>query len=149
MESFPFTDDEWNSVVEATRVMLNATFAGDDNLRASLLPNALEALNNLRERHGDHPILAETAADFIDDPVEREELYRHAARLSLANELPTYSIRISLAQLLLDTGRRAEARETLLACEGELTIADDWDRTWWSELYKDSSETPGDPASPQ
>jgi hypothetical protein len=93
-------------------------------------------LAELRTEHGDHAVLWETEADFADDPRERRELYEEAERLALIAGLVTYSIRISLAGLLLEElGDPTAAREKLIACEPELaTHADEDDRRKWAKL---------------
>ena len=74
--------------------------------------------------------------DFAGDPRERRELYEEAEHLAVQAELVTYSIRMALAQLLLDDfGDPAAARAKLMACEPELaTHADESERREWAEL---------------
>ncbi len=103
-------------------------------LRASYLVEVIELLAALRERHGEHPVLLETEADFIDDEDERVELYRPAAGIATANGLSTLRIRLSLAQVLLDLDRPVEAALELAACQHELPDGDDSDRESWKEM---------------
>ena len=49
----------------------------------------------LRARHGEHPVLLETRADFAEDDVERVALYRRAAGLAAVHGLATLNIRLS------------------------------------------------------
>src|SRR5262249_3140678 len=99
----------------------------------------LDVLANLRARHGDHPVLLETEADFTENDEVRIHLYRRAARTAAEHGLPTLSIRLSLAQTLLDLNRPVEAREELTACREELTGADESDRESWSGIMAESS----------
>src|SRR5687767_5383934 len=97
MEAFPFTDAEWEPVKVAALAILNAGSVGDDVLRASLRIQILDLLIDLRERHGDHPVLLETAADDTEDDAEGATLYRRAVGIAEANGLQTLSIRVALA----------------------------------------------------
>jgi hypothetical protein len=138
VEAFPFTEAEWAAVKDAALPVVNAGLADDPVLRASHLAGLLGVLAGLRARHGDHPVLLETQADFAEADTERVALYRRAAALAAADGLPTLSIRLSLARVLLDTGEPAPARRELLACEGELGEADESERTSWAELVAEA-----------
>jgi len=136
MDAFPFTDDEWNLVIEASWAVMDATLADDSVLRQSLMIELEGVLGKLRDRYGDHPVLIETEADFQDEPIQQIELYRYALKLAVQHELPTYTIRISLAGVLLDDfGDSEEAAIELAACRDELdSLTDDWYRKQWSDL---------------
>jgi hypothetical protein len=123
VEAFPFTEAEW---------------AADPVLRASLLVGLLDVLAELRARHGDHPVLLEAQADFTDDDGERVALYRRAVRVALTHGLPTLSIRLSLARVLLGAGQPAAARVELRACAGEAHLGDEAERSEWAELLAES-----------
>lgn len=138
MEAFPFTKAEWAAVSDAALPVVNAALADDAILQASCLVGLLDVLARLRARHGDHPLLLETEADFVDDDEERLFLYQQAARTAVAFGLPTLSIRLSLAQLLLERGQRTAAREELLVCKREACEGDESDRTSWAELVAQS-----------
>ena len=56
-------------------------------------------------------MLLETEADFTDDDGERLALYQQAVRTAVAYGLPTLSIRLSQAGLLLEMGRHKRARQ--------------------------------------
>ena len=140
MEEFPFTESEWATVSEATLSVVNAVLADDATLRASHYINLLDVLAGLRVRHGDHPVLLETEADFADDDGERLNLYRRAICLAATHELPTLSIRLSLARTLSALGRSTEAAAELSACADELPNGDDADRASWSELVAELSQ---------
>ena len=139
MKAFPFTEAEWAAVGEAALPVVNATLADDAVLRVSHLVKLLDVLARLRARHGDHPVLLETEADFAEDDAERLTLYQRAVSTAVAHGLPTLSIRLSLAGLLLEMGQRGAARDELLACEGELWDGDDSERASWAELVAQSS----------
>lgn len=139
MESFPFTAQEWSKVQQVTHKVLNATLADDDLLRASHFVALQSVLDELRRNYGDHPILLETEGDFSDDPRQQRELYRRAIWLAEENTLPTLSIRISLARVLLqDFGDPDEAARELTACEYEWRISDDQsERRNWAEAMSE------------
>ena len=113
MEPFPFTEAEWDAVSQAALPVVNADLADDDALRAAHLVGLLDVLAQLRDRYGDHPILLETQADFVEGPGQRFALYQQAACNAVANGLPTLSIRLSLARLLLELGQPSAARDEL------------------------------------
>lgn len=137
MDPWPFTKAEWADVGDAALPVVNAGLAEDAVLRASHLIGLLDVLDGLRAKHGDHPVLLETEADFIKEDDERLTLYRRAVSVAEANDIQTLSIRLSLAQLLIDMGEPAAARSELLACEAELSVVGDAsDRTEWAELHK-------------
>ena len=125
MHPFPYSSDEWEFVSTASLKVVNATLADDDVLRASCFIGLQEVLDELRTRHGEHPVLLETEADFTDDLPERVELYQRAIGLALANRLSTLSIRLSLARVYLEDLRQpAQARHELVECQHELTPDD-------------------------
>jgi predicted Zn-dependent protease len=136
MQEFPFTKQEWQCVVEVSTALTNATLEDDDVLQASLFMELSEVLEELRNRHGDHPILLETQADFCDDRLLRQKMYRSAIRLAESNGLQTLTIRISLACVLLESfDNPTEAIRELNACAHELAAqADKWDIQKWHEL---------------
>jgi hypothetical protein len=144
MMPFPFTEVEWAAVREAVLQVDNSGLADDEVLRASHLASLLDVLAMLRTRYGDHPVLVETEADFTEDDYERVALYHRAAATALDNGLPTLSIRLSLAEVLLELGRPVEAAAELLACEPDLVNCDESERASWSELSTEARRaTPG------
>jgi hypothetical protein len=136
MNPFPFNAEEWQRVSQISLAVTNATLADDDVLRASQFVELQAVLAELRAVHGEHPVLIETEADFEDDPSRQLELYRAALGLSEEHPLPTLSIRISLAGLLLgDFGDAEAAAQELSACQAELDKhGDDRDRAEWLRL---------------
>ncbi|MDY3557282.1 hypothetical protein R5W24_006470, partial [Gemmata sp. JC717] len=88
MEPFPFTEAEWDAVKAAALPVLNASLADDPALHDSCLIGLMDVLGGLRARHGDHPVLLETQADFADDGPERVALYRRAVAVAEAHGLP-------------------------------------------------------------
>lgn len=147
MDSWPFSKSEWDAVSDAALPIVNAGLTDDAVVRASHLVGLLDVLARLRARHGDHPVLLETEADFTEDGVERILLYRRAVGVAEANGIQTLSIRLSLSRLLLDMGQHDAARDELLTCEGELTDGDESDRASWAELFAESKQAePGVPA---
>jgi hypothetical protein len=147
VEAFPFSEAEWVAVSEAALPVVNAGLAGDAVLRAEHLVGLLEVLAGLRARYGGHPALLETEADFAEDEEERAALYRRAVRLAVAHGLPTLSIRLSLARLLLDTGLREAARVELLSCAGEARASDEPDQAAWAEMVAESEHAESGPSA--
>ncbi len=139
MEQFPFSKTEWKAVENATLPVVNAGLADDPVLGASYLVDLLDVLDRLDSRYGEHPVLLETRADFIEDEEERIALYRRAVGLAKRHELQTLTTRIALARVLLDRGSAADALVELRACEPELGSGDDTDRKRWDELVLEAS----------
>jgi hypothetical protein len=139
MEAFPFTEAEWAPVKSAALSILNAHSAGDEVLWTSLRLDMLDLLAGLRERHGDHPVLLETVADYTDDDTERAVLYRQAVDIAAANGLPTLSTRLFFARVLLDLGQPEAARKELRACEGEARDGSERERAEWADLLEEAS----------
>jgi hypothetical protein len=137
--AFPFMAEEWSRVSETALVVVNATFAEDDVLRASGFEEMRCLLHKLREKYGQHPALLETEADFTDEPAERIALYEQAREVALAGGWVTYSIRIALASVLLeDLGDVGRALRELLACRDEIRLAGDKaHQQEWRRLQKE------------
>ena len=136
MESFPFTDEEWDTVKEAARLVTNAGLAGDSVSHAAHLVGLLRVLADLRSRYGAHPVLLETEADYTDDPAARVALYERAKQAAQTGGLVTYSIRMALAQVLSGLGHPQRAMQELMACRYEvMTHGDDWERNDWQSLH--------------
>jgi hypothetical protein len=136
MESFPFSQTEWQRVLDISLSIVNATLINDAVLMASLFEDLLIVLDDLRNRHGDHPILLETEADFCDDPSKQLDLYRSAIQLAQKYDLPTFTIRISLAGVLLQFFHDPlQAINELEACKMEMTkTADESETKEWHDL---------------
>lgn len=137
-DAFPFSQSHWDEVNEASLALVNASLADDDALRQSLFIELTIVLHRLRTIYGDHPTLIETEADFSDDPAERRLLYEQAIAVAVEHSLPTYTIRISLAKLLLDDFLDpTTASAQLAACEHELSqFADESERCEWNQLVE-------------
>lgn len=147
MEPFPFSEEEWSLVSDAAREATNAALMDDEILRASRVEDLIEALHSLREKYGSHPVLLETEADFTDDPSDSIALYKQAKRLAIEHALPTYTIRISLAQALVDHfGYADQARQELLACRDEVTEhREKHEQDQWSQLWRECGGAAGQP----
>ena len=140
MEAFPFTDAEWDSLKPLAESILNASRADDDVLVASLKLDMLDQLEALRARHGDHPVLLETIADYTEDAAERATLYRRAMELAEAYGLPTLSIRLALAGVLIhDLGSSAAALDELHACGSDAPDGCEIERREWASLLEDAA----------
>ena len=139
MELFPFSADEWLLVSEAARAVVNATLAEDEVLRASLVEELYRVLADLRSKYGEHPVLLETEADFNQNVEMRIALYEKAKQAAGTNGLPTYSVRIALARVLLqELAQASRALSELRSCKNELSVwADDAERRDWSDLQEE------------
>jgi hypothetical protein len=144
VEAFPFTKAEWHPQKDLALSILNAEFAEDDVLAASLRLEMLDRMDALRARHGDHPVLLETAADYTEDTPERAALYRRAVDLADAHGLPTLSIRLSFASVLTELGEPIAALEELRSCGSEAATGSADERKQWAsgleEVAHDSAD---------
>lgn len=146
MEAFPFTSAEWDPQKDLALSILNAQFAEDDVLAASLKLEMLDRMDALRARHGDHPALLETAADYTEDPPERAALYRRAVELADAHGLPTLSIRLSFATVLTELGEPIAALEELRACGREAATGSAPERKQWASGIEEVAHEAADDA---
>jgi hypothetical protein len=139
VKAFPFSKQEWQKVGDVSLALVNATLSGDNVFRASLYVELVAVLDELRMLHGEHPVLLETEADFCDDETTQLEKYRSAVQLAEVNYLPTLSIRLSLARLLLtDFKDPSQAKFELKSCELEANVtADKSELREWSELMEE------------
>jgi hypothetical protein len=135
MKELPYTTEEWEPVRWAAGAITEAANADDPTGRAARFADLQSLLSELQQRHGDHPLLWETEADFTPDAAAAAELYRVAESLAVASNWPTLSIRLSLARLLSEElGEPAQAREALLACRDELPWARETECQLWANL---------------
>jgi hypothetical protein len=131
----PLTSDELYAVRRAARAVTRAARAGDDEGRAALFADLQSILAEVRQRRGHHPVLWELEADFTSDPEVAADLYTRAEQAACEAGLPTLTIRLSLARLLLkELGCPGEARTALLACAPELQAATEKRSATWAEL---------------
>jgi hypothetical protein len=135
MDEFPFTKGEWASVSKAMNSLVNASLQDDDILRKVYFQELQRILRRLGRRYGEHPVLLETEGDVTHGPRRRVKLYRKAIQLAVEHKLPTYTIRVSLADVLLDLDESQCATAELLACQPELAErADDFEKWQWQEV---------------
>jgi hypothetical protein len=99
---FPFSIEEWSSVEEAARDIVNASFQEDPILRAAGIESLKELLANLESRYGPHPVITETLADYTENPEEQVRLYCKARDEAANIGGPIHTIQIALAQVLLE-----------------------------------------------
>jgi hypothetical protein len=143
MEEFPFTSDEWHRVTIATGAVLNATLTDDPTLRSSAFLGLQDVLAELRQIHGDHPVLLETEADFSDDATSRRALYLEAIQLATQHGHPTRSMRLALTVLLLSGFHdRAAAAAQLEACKQEFPLMDNDEKQQWFKLLDQFRKLP-------
>ena len=145
-KKLPFTAAEWDAVRWAAKSVTDAVQADDANRRAARFADLRGVLADLRKRHGNHPLLIETEADFIPDSRDAADLYRQAEDAAVAAEWPTISIRLGLARVLFEElGQPGAAREVLLACREELPFAAAAQCEEWSALLAACPpDVPGD-----
>lgn len=138
MHEFPFTAQEWDELSQTTLAMMNASLQEDETLRLHYWESVQTILEGLRDKYGNHPVLTETLADFEDSPETRVALYRQAIAEAVDNGLPTYSIRLSLARVLVDDFQSFDvANGELEACAEAIRQQDDTSlQAEWRELLQ-------------
>jgi hypothetical protein len=154
----PYSADEWDAIQWAARAVTAAVQAGDEEARAARFADLQSILAEVRQRHGDHPILWEMEADFTTDPRAAAELYVRAERASEAMGRSTVPVRLALARLLLmEMGLPEGARLTLQSCIDELPTATNEQCALWGQLLAECErqlpsapdlEVPPHPAAP-
>ena len=139
MQEHPFSEADWQHVVEVCRLVTNACLADDSILRASRFIDLVEVLAELRRKYGDHPAIDEVQADFTEDPEEQLSLYERALKLAVNYGLATRSIRIAMGNTLLeDFGDAQRAAAELSACGEELLAnGDENERRQWTDLWNE------------
>ena len=139
MRAFPFTRAEWQPLEKVAESILNAHSAGDEVLRSSLRLEMLDLVSGLQKRHGDHPVLLEATADYTEDAAERVSLYRRAVEIAEAHGLPTLSVRLALAWVLVHRlSNSVAALEVLRVCGSDAADACESTRSYWSSLLVDA-----------
>jgi hypothetical protein len=131
----PYSAEEWDAIQWAARAVTAAVQAGDPEARAARFADLQSILAEVRQRHGDHPVLWELEADFTTEPRAAAELYVKAERASEAMGRSTVSVRLALARLLLlEMGLPEGARLTLQSCIDELPHATNDQCALWGQL---------------
>jgi hypothetical protein len=143
----PYSAEEWDAIQWAAGAVTRAAQAGDSEARAARFADFQSILNEVRQRHGNHPVLWELEADFTVEPRAAAELYVRAERAADALGRSTVSIRLALARLLVDEmGHPEGAKLTLQSCIDELPRATNAQCAIWAELLsKCEGQLPTDP----
>jgi hypothetical protein len=114
----PIPKEVYDRVAELACGMTNATFAEDAALHRSL-HGQLRAFYRAHAKQGDlHPFVVESLADYTTDRQEALRLYREALAISEPDE-PRYTILISMAERLIEVGRREQAEASLREARAE------------------------------
>jgi hypothetical protein len=140
MKAWPFSEDDWESVQETVFDLVNISNEEDGELIAVKIKDVLDLLEALAIKYGPHPVLFETKADIMTNAVERVELYRQAINLAEQESLPTTTVRLSLAEVLIeDLGDNDAAKKELELCKEELTEEDDLEE--WKSLTERANQS--------
>lgn len=137
MNSWPFTKKDWASVQDAVFAIANASYAEDEK-KADLKRQELYVLlDNLALKYGPHPVLFETRADLTVDPAMRVKLYKEAISKAEQYCFQTATIRMSLAEVLMEDFYDYNAAKVELSlCEKEVA-SDDYEE--WKMLMERAS----------
>src|SRR5688572_21558293 len=92
---------EWEHIKEITLKITNAVLAGDEVLHAVYFDELFSYCEQLFEKHGQHPMLLATLADFTDDPGASLDYYSRASSEASRRGMPINTIHVSWAEALL------------------------------------------------
>ena len=138
MLPFPFSRSEWQVVTNQLSEFLRVDAAQLLLENRRKLQRILSALD---EQYGEHPVLLETEADWLfDSPYKRLSKYRRAEYVAQANGLPTYSIRLSIAEICLSLDKPNDAIDALRNCECELFNVPWYEQDKWHRLLADTEK---------
>ena len=123
--------DIYERVHELAVAIANASAAGDDALYDSLCQTICIFCDEQAGLGRSHPFLTETMADYTSDPAEAVQLYELALKQACAfPDEPTHTKMISLAEQLIELGRREQAEAYLRDGRAEAARRGD---TFWVE----------------
>jgi hypothetical protein len=121
----------YQRVHELALAITNASEAGDEILSASCCLALRALFDELTASGRCHPFLTEAVADYTDDLAEAVRLYELALQQSRQfPDEPRHTKMISLAELLLELGRREQAEAYLHDGRAEALRRGD---TFWIE----------------
>lgn len=130
MGSWPFEDEDWKDWETISRRYLDAVFAKDVIIADSISREIYDLMIEWEAKYGEHPWILEKKADFAEEPEEKLELYRRALTLAVEHRHETLTIRIWMADLLLDGfDNPLDAREVLANGQHEV-LKSDQDKDW-------------------
>jgi hypothetical protein len=129
------TTEELETVRAAAQAVSQVSGGDTPKLRAARFAELQAVLAKLRRRHGEHPVLLETEADFTQPAIAAVAIYERAEQAAIKHRMPTLTIRLSLARLLLEElNSRSAARAVLLACAEELPYSTEKRCAAWTKL---------------
>ena len=121
----------YERVHELAVTIVNASGTGDDTLYDSLCQTLRAYYDEQASLGRSHPFLTEAMADYTDDAAEVVRLYKLSLEQARAfPDEPTHTKMISLAQKLIELGRREEAEAYLRDGRAEAVRRGD---TFWIE----------------
>ena len=103
--------DIYERVGELAAAITNATLADDRALAESLYQRLHHYHKEQLAAGRSHPFIAETLADYTDDPTQAIHYYEQALTISrhMTSEEPTHTILIGIGERLVEMGRREQA----------------------------------------
>jgi hypothetical protein len=104
---------DWDSIHELALDVVKNADAGE--LRKAARARLLAQLESLERKYGARPSILATRADYVDDPLEREDLFHEAFQLAtrIADEKNLLHIAHSLTEFYLEQRKAALAGEWL------------------------------------
>jgi hypothetical protein len=123
--------DIYGRVQELALAITNASEAGEVALNTALSQRLRVYFDTQAAGGRSHPFLTEAVADYTDDATEAARLYQLALAQACAFPAePTHTKMISLAERLIELGRRESAEEYLRDGRAEAVRRAD---TFWIE----------------
>jgi len=130
MARWPFDEEDWKEWEKISRRYLDAVFAEDCLVADAISLEMYEMLTEWEKKYGEQSWILEKKADFADDPGEKLELYVRALRVAVERNDATLTIRLWLAELLLDEfDDAATALQVLTDGQHEL-LEPDQEKDW-------------------
>jgi hypothetical protein len=140
VDPWPFHDEDWKAWEAISRRYVEAVFAEDYVIADSISREMYDKMIEMERKYGEHPWILEHKADFTENPEEKLALYWRALELAVKHRHSTLTIRMWLADLLLDEfDLPNEAMEVLTDGQHELFDVDqdkDWIRHYEETLER-------------
>ena len=139
MNAWPFEEKDWKNWEAITRRYIDAVFAKDEIVCGSISREMYGMMIKWEKKYGEHPWILEHQADFAQNHRRKRELYERALDLAVKRCRATLTIRLSLAELLLDEFDDAVSALRVLM-DGQLEVVEKAQETDWIRMYQETRE---------
>jgi len=136
---WPFEEKDWKNWEAISRRYIEAVSAQDDIVCDSIAREMYGTMVRLEKKYGEHPWILEHKADFARNRQEKRALYERALELAVERGHATLTIRIWLADLLLDKFDDAVAALRVLT-DGQHEVVEQASEMDWIRMYQETFE---------